>query len=574
MTCDDRGKDAKATFDDILYKQVRSVGFFKHPLCGDQGMPWPKVSSAAKDLIGKLLAKDEKKRLGYEQGVAQIKAHAWFKDVKWDLQRNQEPPVMPPAKNVEIRTERQLEPLEKIFEQLDKEEVKKIEEAAKKRAAKRAEKGEEGGTGSPEVDRSGANNPQRLKGFRYVEQQPVEGTPSASGAYGDDQTGRKKLIQGMAVEAQRRADAQRFTLELALPLPAAAAVEEDPLGQDEEEEEEATGRVTIGGLVFESVVSAVVVDAVSGSAAAEEPRLRAAAGGAVLLRVNEGVVDGKSCQGSLERALASTTRNTVELHFDAGIADSGGGSQKKVPMGGDGVVDSRTSIAWNSHEEDAAAAAAASGSSLGGGGDEAGEMMLEAAVPEGASPGTVILVLAPTGQRVEVTVPEGAEPGSLLRVVVPAAAVPATPREADVGPPAAAADSGDPVEEFASALAALQAGEYASAVAHFEAVLTLDESEGGPRHDEARSGLEQAQRGVTLSGLGSEQLQQMLEEDGNGMHQHLGLAEADEAEGTEGDGGSTASSRDSGAPQSPAPAGLRSWLPKGRKSSRKTDEVY
>ena len=86
-------------------------------------------------------------------------------------------------------------------------------------------------------------------------------------------------------------------------------------------------------------------------------------------------------------------------------------------------------------------------------------------------------------------------------------------------------------------------------------------------------GSSEAQRGVTLSGLGSEQLQQMLEEDGNGMHQHLGLAEADEAEGTEGDGGSTASSRDSGAPQSPT-AGLRSWLPKGRKSSRKTDEVY
>ena len=95
---------------------------------------------------------------------------------------------MPEAKNVEIRTERQLEPLEKIFEQLDKEEVKKIEEAAKKRAAKRAEKGEDAGSGSPEVDRSGANNPQRLKGFRYVEYQAVEGTSERWGAYGDDQT--------------------------------------------------------------------------------------------------------------------------------------------------------------------------------------------------------------------------------------------------------------------------------------------------------------------------------------------------------------------------------------------------
>ena len=368
----------------------------------------------------------------------------------------------------------------------------------------------------------------------------------------------------MAVEAQRRVDAQRFTVELALPLSAGAP----------EEEEEATGRVTIGGFVFEGAASAVVVDAVGGSAAAEEPRLRAAAGGAVLVRVNRGVVDGKSCHGSLERALASTTRNTVELQFDAQVGSSGGGGQK--PVGGRGglgaaAVDSRTSIAWNSQEEDAAAAATASGASSAAS-DEADEMMLEAAVPEGALPGTVILVLAPTGQRVEVTVPEGAEPGSLLRVVVPAAAALATPRETSrAGPSAASADSGDPGEEFASALEALQAGEYASAVAHFEAVLALGESEGGPRHDEARSGLAQARRGVTLSGLGSEQLQQMLEQDG--MHQHLGLAEA-EADGAESRDGS-ASSRDSGTPQSPAPAaGLRSWLPKGRKSARKIDEVY
>ena len=41
---------------------------------------------------------------------------------------------MPPAKNVSIR-ERQLEPLKKIFQQLDKEEKKKILAAKAKRAA-------------------------------------------------------------------------------------------------------------------------------------------------------------------------------------------------------------------------------------------------------------------------------------------------------------------------------------------------------------------------------------------------------------------------------------------------------
>ena len=45
--------------------------------------PRPRVSSSAKDLIAKLLVKNEKKRLGYEHGVAEIKSHPWFRNVKW-----------------------------------------------------------------------------------------------------------------------------------------------------------------------------------------------------------------------------------------------------------------------------------------------------------------------------------------------------------------------------------------------------------------------------------------------------------------------------------------------------------
>ena len=54
------------------------------------------------------------------------------------------------------------------------------------------------------IDRSGANNPERLRGFVYVEE-AASGTDwfsrgTKEGAYGNDATGRKKLIEGMAAE--------------------------------------------------------------------------------------------------------------------------------------------------------------------------------------------------------------------------------------------------------------------------------------------------------------------------------------------------------------------------------------
>ena len=69
------------------------------------------------------------------------------------------------------------------------------------------------------IDRSGANNPERLRGFVYVEE-AASGTDwfsrgTKEGAYGNDATGRKKLIEGMAAEAGRRAAAQQpFSLEV------------------------------------------------------------------------------------------------------------------------------------------------------------------------------------------------------------------------------------------------------------------------------------------------------------------------------------------------------------------------
>jgi hypothetical protein len=553
-----RGQDAKATFEDITKKSTRSANFFKHPLCED---PKPKVSSAVKDIIAKLLVKDEKKRLGYAHGVSQIKAHAWFKDVKWDLQRNQEPPVMPESKFVSLTN---LQKFEEVFDKLDKEEKDKIQAAAEKRAAKRAEEGKDA-SGSPEVDRSGANNPARLRGFRY-ERELVQGSDPACGAYGNDQTGRDKLIQSMAAEAQRRADAQRFEMTVSLPL--LAPSDEDgcePIAAA------STELVTIAGLVFKSSVSPVVVDVVQDSTAAADPRLQHAIADARLVRlvrVNAQAVDSESWFECLTRAVASpTVQQALHLQFEtdkcSSVVASGVGSKQPG-------VDSRTSIAWNSSRTPHDEMTTKSG---------APGVTLRVTVPENVQPGQQILVLGPSGKRHEVTVPDSTEPGAVFQVVVPGVV---SVGEADGGSSGrsqsepkrnVSSDTGAHAS-FAEALAALQAGEYAAAVSHFEAVLAREECEPG-QHDEARQGLAQAERGVTLSGLGNEQLQQILDGDGcYAVHEHLGLEVVEMDLERDERGGTGEQSRPTSQPRSPSPAAsLRSWLPAARKSWRKGGET-
>lgn len=53
------------------------------------------ISRACKDLIKKLLIKNEAKRLGSKMGAADIKKHPFFKRTQWSLLRNQEPPLIP-----------------------------------------------------------------------------------------------------------------------------------------------------------------------------------------------------------------------------------------------------------------------------------------------------------------------------------------------------------------------------------------------------------------------------------------------------------------------------------------------
>ncbi|CAL9734188.1 flippase kinase 1 [Monosporozyma servazzii] len=53
------------------------------------------ISRHCKDLVKKLLCKNEGKRLGSKMGAADIKRHPFFKKVQWSFSRNQEPPLIP-----------------------------------------------------------------------------------------------------------------------------------------------------------------------------------------------------------------------------------------------------------------------------------------------------------------------------------------------------------------------------------------------------------------------------------------------------------------------------------------------
>ncbi|XVF69674.1 hypothetical protein PTKIN_Ptkin11bG0100600 [Pterospermum kingtungense] len=64
-----KGKNRKETFRNVLAKEPEFMG----------------QRNALTDLIERLLQKDPKKRLGYRRGACEIKDHAFFKGVRWDL---------------------------------------------------------------------------------------------------------------------------------------------------------------------------------------------------------------------------------------------------------------------------------------------------------------------------------------------------------------------------------------------------------------------------------------------------------------------------------------------------------
>ena len=321
------------------------------------------------------------------------------------------------------------------------------------------------------IDRSGANNPERLRGFVYVEE-AASGTDwfsrgTKEGAYGNDATGRKKLIEGMAAEAGRRAAAQQpFSLEV-------------------HEASDAADRSSVpGGLIFASTGPAVVTGVVPCSAAAAEPKLLRNA--CTLIGVNGAAVDENSWRAVLHEAVAAG-RRPLTLQFEPRATHSA----SAVAHSGAESGDSRTSIAWNSANKEPSRGGSRPDTDA-----EAGRRMLEVTVPAGAGPGETMLVHTPDGNQVQAVVPEGVHAGMALRIVVPAA--PEAPEPAS--------EAIEASSTFEAALQALQAGDYSEAESRFESVLLAQSG-----HEEAKAGLEQARRGVALGKLGAAGLQQMLE---------------------------------------------------------------
>ncbi|KAK7470832.1 serine/threonine protein kinase, AGC [Stygiomarasmius scandens] len=59
----------------------------------------PKVSSACKDCITRLLDKNEQTRLGSRSGASEVKQHKWFAKTNWGLLRNGKPPIISSSSN-------------------------------------------------------------------------------------------------------------------------------------------------------------------------------------------------------------------------------------------------------------------------------------------------------------------------------------------------------------------------------------------------------------------------------------------------------------------------------------------
>lgn len=59
----------------------------------------PKTSPACKDVIVRLLDKNELTRLGSKSGASEVKQHKWFSKINWGLLRNTQPPIVPASTN-------------------------------------------------------------------------------------------------------------------------------------------------------------------------------------------------------------------------------------------------------------------------------------------------------------------------------------------------------------------------------------------------------------------------------------------------------------------------------------------
>ncbi|KAF8803696.1 Pkinase-domain-containing protein [Phlegmacium glaucopus] len=81
-----KGTERNDTFHNIRYQAV-------------QFRDSPKMSSAGKDCVNRLLDKCERTRLGSKSGASELKQHKWFAKVNWGLLRNTRPPIIPTSSN-------------------------------------------------------------------------------------------------------------------------------------------------------------------------------------------------------------------------------------------------------------------------------------------------------------------------------------------------------------------------------------------------------------------------------------------------------------------------------------------
>ncbi|KAL5488147.1 NRC2 [Sanghuangporus weigelae] len=81
-----KGSSRSKTFQNVL---ELPVGFPEHP----------KITSACKDVVIRLLDKSEARRLGSGSGASQVKQHKWFAKMNWGLLRNMTPPIVPATSN-------------------------------------------------------------------------------------------------------------------------------------------------------------------------------------------------------------------------------------------------------------------------------------------------------------------------------------------------------------------------------------------------------------------------------------------------------------------------------------------
>lgn len=95
-----KGANRKTTFVNILKRDVQFPDGSTMP---DGRGTYQHTSSACRNLIRKLLIKDEAKRLGSRAGASDIKNHPFFKNQSWALLRNMRPPIVPAEQQDALR---------------------------------------------------------------------------------------------------------------------------------------------------------------------------------------------------------------------------------------------------------------------------------------------------------------------------------------------------------------------------------------------------------------------------------------------------------------------------------------